>query len=91
MTKNKIQEVIDEEINPALESHGGFLKIFDFDPAKKVLKVLMGGGCHGCASSTETLRNGIQNLLMENFPELSEIQDVTSHEEGKNPYIPMGL
>ena len=46
----------------------------------------MGGGCQGCASSTATLQIQIRNFLMEEFPELREIEDVTDHKSGKNPY-----
>ena len=47
MTRDEIQKFVDEDINPALESHGGFLLIHDFDEEKKLLKVEMGGGCQG--------------------------------------------
>ena len=86
MTKNDIQKMIDEEINPALEMHGGYISIHDFDEDKKSLKILMGGGCHGCASSKITMMNGVERHLREVFPNIGEIQDITDHISGENPY-----
>jgi len=86
MTRNDIQKMIDEEINPALEMHGGYISIHDFDEDKKSLKILMGGGCHGCASSKITMMNGVENHLREVFPNIAEIEDVTDHLTGENPY-----
>ena len=86
MDKSEIQKFVDEEINPGLEMHGGFLLIENFDEEKKHLYVQMGGGCQGCASSVVTLKLMIENMLKEQFPELVEIEDVTNHGMGENPY-----
>jgi len=50
MTRDDIQKIIDEDINPGLAMHGGFISINDFDEGCKSLKLKMGGGCHGWAS-----------------------------------------
>ena len=86
MTQGDIQKFIDEDINPGLEMHGGFLAVSEFDAEAKVLRVMMGGGCQGCASSTITLKLMINNALREEFPELVEIEDVTDHQAGANPF-----
>jgi Fe-S cluster biogenesis protein NfuA len=86
MTQDDIQKFIDEDVNPALASHGGFLLIHNFDDEKKLLKVEMGGGCQGCASARITLKLQIEGFLKEEFPELTEIEDVTDHIAGTNPY-----
>jgi|TARA_R110001583_G_scaffold56878_3_gene171221 Fe/S biogenesis protein NfuA len=86
MTRDEIQKFVDEDINPALESHGGFLLIHDFDEEKKLLKVEMGGGCQGCASAKATLKLQIEGFLKEEFPELLDIEDITDHLAGTNPY-----
>jgi Fe-S cluster biogenesis protein NfuA len=86
MTRSDIQKMIDEEINPALEMHGGYISIHDFNEDNKSLKILMGGGCHGCASSKITMMNGVENHLREVFPDIGEIEDVTDHLAGENPY-----
>ena len=80
MTKEEIQSFVDEDINPGLESHGGYLSIEKFDAASKSLYVQMGGGCQGCASAAATLK------MREQFPDLGEIVDATNHEAGEDPY-----
>jgi len=47
----------------------------------------MGGGCHGCGASAMTMQYGIQTALMEEFPQISEVVDVTEHTTGENPFF----
>ena len=86
MTQTEIQKTIDEDINPALQMHGGYITIHEFDEKTKLLKLKMGGGCQGCSSATATLQMQVEHLLMELFPDLSAIEDVTNHLAGENPY-----
>jgi len=86
MTRSDIQKLIDEEINSALSMHGGHVSIHEFDEESKSLKLKMGGGCHGCSSSRMTMKVGVENLLREVFPDIGEIEDVTDHSTGENPY-----
>jgi len=86
MVEADIQKYIDEDINPALAMHGGFITIDRFDEEHKRLYLRLGGGCQGCSSSVITLQLQIRNFLMEEFPDLKEIEDVTDHMAGENPY-----
>ena len=86
MTKDEIQKYIDEDINPGLAMHGGFLLAKEFDEEKNVLMIELGGGCQGCASSIVTLKLMVEHALRERFPNLADIQDVTDHHAGVNPY-----
>ena len=86
MTREGIQKIIDEDINPGLEMHGGNISIHDFNEGNKVLKIIMGGGCHGCASSKLTMMVGVERHFREIFPDIGEIEDVTDHLAGENPY-----
>ena len=86
LSKENIQQYIDEDINPGLEMHGGYLLAREYDSEKNVLMIEMGGGCQGCASSTVTLKLMIEHALRERFPDLSDIQDVTNHQAGVSPY-----
>ena len=86
MTRDDIQKTISEDINPGLAMHGGSITIHDFDEERKSLKLTMGGGCQGCASSKITLKIGIENYLKEIFPDIGEIEDITDHLAGENPY-----
>ena len=84
--EEKIQNFIEEDINPGLASHGGFLDVRDFDAETGTLYVKMGGGCQGCAGASQTMLFAIDQLLKEEFSEIQEVVDVTDHAEGDNPY-----
>jgi Fe/S biogenesis protein NfuA len=86
MTKDEIQKIIEEDINPGLASHGGYITIHEFDEEHKSLKVTMGGGCQGCASSKISMVLAVERHLREVFPDIGEIEDVTDHIAGTNPY-----
>ena len=86
MILDKIQKFVDEEINPALESHNGHLKVVSFDNDEKILVVQMGGGCQGCGAAKATLYGQIEYFLKEEFPEIVSIVDATDHASGENPY-----
>ena len=88
MTIEEIQAYVDEEINPALEPHGGHLLIDQLDEESKNLYVKLSGGCQGCASSLITLKLTVERVLRDAFPDLQEIKDVTDHSAGSNPYYP---
>ncbi|HEX2577454.1 MAG TPA: NifU family protein [Aquihabitans sp.] len=81
----RINQLLDQSINPALAAHGGFAKLEQvIDDTKAV--VTMGGGCQGCAVSAMTLRDGIQKSILEHIPEITEVLDATDHEAGENPF-----
>jgi Fe-S cluster biogenesis protein NfuA len=42
-----------------------------------MVKVRLAGSCVGCPSSSVTLRNGVENMLMHYIPEVKGILDVT--------------
>ena len=86
MTVSEIQGFIDEEINPALEGHSGYLRALQYDEESRTLKVEMGGGCQGCASAAQTLKIAVMNMLREQFPFLEDIEDITDHDAGLNPH-----
>lgn len=81
----KLETLFDEQVRPALAAHGGGVEIIDLDNNK--LFVRLSGGCQGCSSSTATLKQGIQTLVKQNFPEITEVVDLTDHATGENPYM----
>tara|TARA_Y100000593_G_C4233774_1_gene298410 strand:+ start:719 stop:1000 length:282 start_codon:yes stop_codon:yes gene_type:complete len=85
--KDEIQKFIDEDINPALSSHGGFLEIVDFDSETSDIYVKMGGGCQGCAVAAKTLYDQVEVFLREEFTGLGRVHDMTNHEAGETPYF----
>ena len=41
-----------------------------YNKENKVVTVLLQGACSGCPSSTITLKNGVENLLKQFYPEM---------------------
>ncbi len=80
----KVQQLLSEQINPALASHGGYAALAGVEDTTVFLT--MGGGCQGCALSAATLREGIQVAIKEAIPEVTEIVDATDHAQGDNPF-----
>ena len=81
----KLETLFDEQVRPALAAHGGNVEIIDLDNDK--LFVRLSGGCQGCSSSKATLKDGIQTLVKQNFPMITEVIDLTDHIAGENPYM----
>ena len=82
--KKKVEKILEDQINPAVASHGGVISLLEVKDSTVYIK--MGGGCQGCASSTATLKQGVERSFREAVPELDEILDVTDHASGSNPY-----
>ena len=83
---DKVQQLLDMSINPALASHGGYASLVEVNDDDSVV-VTMGGGCQGCAMSQATLSDGIKRAIMEAVEEVTDVIDVTNHEAGENPYF----
>jgi Fe-S cluster biogenesis protein NfuA len=80
----KVQEVLDEEINPAVAGHGGIIQLIDV--RENVVFIHMGGGCQGCGMANVTLKQGVEVAVRASVPEVAEILDATDHASGRNPY-----
>ena len=82
--EEKVQQLLDQQVNPALAAHGGFATLVKVEGA--AAHVSMGGGCQGCAVSALTLRDGIEAAILANVPEITEVVDTTDHGAGENPF-----
>lgn len=67
----KIKELIDTYVKPAVEMDGGNIEFKSFD--KGVVTVVLQGACSGCPSSTVTLKSGIEGMLKRMVPEVTEV------------------
>lgn len=82
--EERIQKLIDQDINPSLAGHGGYVKVVDIQGDKLLLE--LGGGCQGCGMANVTLKNGIEVIILDKIPEITEVVDATDHNNGSNPY-----
>ena len=68
--EQKISDILNEYVAPAVEGDGGKISLIGYDEETKTAKMLLQGACSGCPSSTATLKGGIENLLKQFVPEL---------------------
>jgi len=80
----RVQQVLDQQINPSLASHGGQATLVAIEEGTAYLR--LGGGCVGCGMATVTLSQGIEVAIKEAVPEIEHVVDVTDHASGTNPY-----
>ena len=84
--KERVQYVIDAEINPQLANHGGRVSVVELTE-QGVAVLQFGGGCNGCSQVDLTLKEGIEKELLNRFVgELSGVRDVTEHQRGEHSY-----
>jgi Fe/S biogenesis protein NfuA len=81
---DRVEQVITEQVNPAIASHGGGAELVSVDGTIAYLRLF--GGCQGCGLAQVTLKQGIERILLESIPELSQVVDVTDHASGDSPY-----
>ena len=82
--EQQIQQVLDEEVNPMVASHGGVVSLLEVKDQNVYLE--FGGGCQGCSMIDVTLKQGVEVMIKEQIPEIAAIYDVTDHAGGENPY-----
>jgi Fe-S cluster biogenesis protein NfuA len=67
----KIKDLIEKYVKPAVEMDGGNIEFKSFDKGK--VAVILQGSCSGCPSSTVTLKSGIEGMLKRMVPEVTEV------------------
>ena len=81
---HKVQAVFDIYINPLVAQHGGFVELLEVKGPSVFVR--LGGGCQGCGMAAVTLKQGIEQAVRQQVPEIEEVLDVTDHASGRNPY-----
>jgi len=71
---NKINEVLDSKIRPAVARDGGDITFKSFKDG--VVTVELKGSCSGCPSSIMTLKQGVQNLLCHYISEIKSVEAI---------------
>jgi len=81
----RVHRVIQDQINPSVASHGGYVQLLDVKEGTAYVK--LGGGCQGCGQADTTVKHGIETAIFEAVPEIHTVLDVTDHAAGQNPYF----
>ncbi|KAI9775816.1 MAG: hypothetical protein M1839_000867 [Geoglossum umbratile] len=74
-----IKELLETRIRPAIQEDGGDIEYRGFENGQVLLKLR--GACRTCDSSTVTLKNGIESMLMHYIEEVKGITQVLDQEE----------
>lgn len=69
--EQKIREILDTEIRPAVAMDGGDITFDRYDEG--VVYLYLQGSCSSCPSSTATLKMGVETRLKEAIPEIKEV------------------
>ncbi len=81
----KVHEVIQEQINPGIASHGGAVTLVDIKGDQAYIR--FSGGCQGCGMADVTLKDGVEKAILDAAPEIRGVVDATNHADGENPYF----
>ena len=71
---NKIKEVLDTKVRPAVAKDGGDITFRSFKDG--VVTVELKGSCSGCPSSIMTLKQGVQNLMCHYISEVKKVEAI---------------
>ncbi|KAL8727836.1 MAG: hypothetical protein Q9166_005782 [cf. Caloplaca sp. 2 TL-2023] len=74
-----IKELLETRIRPAIQDDGGDVDFCGFENGKVLLKLR--GACRTCDSSTVTLKNGIESMLMHYIEEVQGVTQVVDEAE----------
>lgn len=81
----EIESLLTTHVGPYVSQHGGEVKFKDYNNGTVILE--MSGACSGCASSTMTLKYGIENLLKTVIPEVENVEGMDDPFSSVAPYI----
>lgn len=76
-----IKELLESRIRPAVQEDGGDIKYVGFEEHTGIVTVQLAGSCVGCPSSSVTLKNGVENMLMHYIPEVTAVISLEEEEE----------
>ncbi|KAL3911351.1 MAG: hypothetical protein SGARI_001686, partial [Bacillariaceae sp.] len=77
-----IKELIEDRIRPAVQEDGGDIRYKHFDEHTGIVSVQLLGSCVGCPSSSITLKQGVENMLMHYIPEVTAVVALEEEETG---------
>ncbi len=72
--RDRVQNVINL-IRPAVQADGGDVELVEVS-GEGLVSIRYHGACHGCPSSTMTLKDGIEKNLKERVPEVTQVISV---------------
>lgn len=76
MTWPRLEEVIEKNIRPLLQEHGGDIRVASFDESSGVLRVELSGSCLNCPAANYETRDFLRSCLCTALPEIRDVEIV---------------
>jgi Fe-S cluster biogenesis protein NfuA len=71
----RVEQVI-SVIRPAIQADKGDIALVDVDEELGIVKVELQGACVSCPASTQTLKAGIERIMKDRVPGVTEVVNV---------------
>jgi len=68
--RDRIEQAL-AKVRPMLQRDGGSVELVDVEGS--IVKVRLTGACHGCPMSQMTLKAGIERIIKQEVPEVTEV------------------
>jgi Fe-S cluster biogenesis protein NfuA len=84
--REEVEKVL-EAIRPAIQSDNGDIILRDVDADTGLVLVELTGACVSCPASTLTLKAGVERILKDRVPGVTEVRNIgeTLAEVGESP------
>lgn len=69
-----VYDIIEKDIKPFILADGGRIELESVDSESGVVFVTLGGACAGCIGAAYTLKAGVERILKENLPNVTEVR-----------------
>lgn len=69
----RVQQVLDH-VRPYMQSHGGDVEFAGIE--EQTVFVRLSGACNGCSQSAVTLREGVEEAILANIPQIKKVEVV---------------
>lgn len=79
--RDAVAEVI-EIIRPAIQADGGDIALIDVDEATGVVEVELSGACASCPASILTMKVGVERIVKDRVPGVTEVRRSDHADEG---------
>lgn len=69
----QVYNIIEKEVRPFIEADGGFIELESIDD-NGIVYVTLGGACRGCMGAAYTLKAGVERIIKDKIPTISEVR-----------------
>lgn len=64
-----------EDVRPSLQADGGDIRFVEITD-DNIVKVELQGACNGCPMAQMTLKQGVENYLKKQIPEVASVESI---------------